>query len=75
MPISARDTTLVEMLASHADLPLAADRITPVATLLAAWIKDANALSAKMRQPKYAHVVPMNSIPPAASHGDMANEQ
>src|SRR5262245_19749328 len=49
---------VVRSLARHAALPLAAGREDVVAPLLDAWLRDANALSAKVSQPAYQALVP-----------------
>jgi hypothetical protein len=51
-------TELVRSLARYAELPLAAGRESVVAPLLDAWLRDANALSAKMSQPECRTLVP-----------------
>jgi hypothetical protein len=49
---------LVRSLANHAALPLAAGRESAVASVLGAWLPDANALSAKMSEPGCQTLVP-----------------
>ena len=62
MPLSPEDADPVQRLAAHADLPLTPDRLAAVGPLLAAWTRDANALSAKMRAPQYAEVTPITGL-------------
>ncbi len=72
MPNSPSDAVLVQVLAHHAALPLGSDRIEPVSEILNAWIKDANALSAKMSSPHYMEVAPVTGILQIVHHGEVA---
>lgn len=49
---------LVRRMAEYAALPLAPGREVTVASILSAWLPDANALSAKMSAAAYQAVVP-----------------
>lgn len=50
--------TRVRLLARCAELPLPAQRETAVATILDAWLPDANALSHKMSAAEHRDLVP-----------------
>ncbi len=49
---------LVRTLANYAALPLAPGREGAAVAVLDAWLRDANALSAKMSDPAYQALVP-----------------
>ncbi len=72
MPNPPNDAAMIEVLARHAALPLGSDRIEPVSQILNAWIKDANALSAKMSSPKYMDLAPITGILQVVNHGEVA---
>lgn len=57
-PHEAVTPELVSRLARLAALPLDADRAALIAPLLDAWLRDANALSAKMSAPAHQQLVP-----------------
>ena len=50
--------TLVRHLALYADLPLPPEREAAVASVLTAWLDDANDLSRKMSASQYRTLVP-----------------
>jgi len=52
------NTTVIQRLAQCAALPLSEDRQQAAAQVLAAWLPDANALSAKMRAARYQTLLP-----------------
>ena len=62
---------LVKTIAETADLPLEENRVTAVSQILGVWLKDANALSAMMRRPEFAHVTPITGILQTANHGEV----
>jgi hypothetical protein len=57
----------VRTLAEAGALPLSVDREREVATVLSQWLPQANALSQKMRHPRYQAIVPITvfvQVPP-----------
>ncbi len=72
MPNPPNDAAVIEALAHHAALPLGKDRTGPVSQILNVWIKDANALSAKMSSPKYMDLAPITGILQVFNHGEVA---
>ena len=60
----------VRLLARCARLPLPADREAAVATILDAWLPDANALSEKMSMPAHRDLVPATVFTHPGAVGD-----
>lgn len=72
---NSRDRAQVQALADHAALPLAPERLGPVADVLMAWIDGANALSEKMSAPRFAAVTPITGLLQTVQHGEVADER
>ncbi|SAL81219.1 hypothetical protein AWB74_05895 [Caballeronia arvi] len=66
---------LVVTTAEHSNLPLEEGRVAVISEILAVWLKDANALSAKMSAPEFAHVSPITGFLQTAVHGEVSHEQ
>ena len=49
----------VRKLSEAADLPLAEERLAPVAQQLAVWLEAANELSRKLAAPEHRHLMPI----------------
>ena len=61
----------VRVLAAYADLPLAPGREQVIATMLHAWVTDANALSRKMSAPEHWSLAPVTIFShPAVEDGE-----
>jgi hypothetical protein len=58
-PVTAKE---IRTLANVAGLPLAEERLEPVAELLNAWLPAANELSRKMAAADYAAVMPITIV-------------
>lgn len=62
---------VVQEIAAFAALPLSTGRHSAVAPVLDAWLRDANALSAKMSEPAYRGLVPATVFShPAVPEGE-----
>jgi predicted protein tyrosine phosphatase len=66
---------LVRITAEHSNLPLEQGRVAAISQVLEVWLKDANALSAKMSAPEFAHVSPITGILQTVVHGEVPHEQ
>ncbi|WP_250866736.1 hypothetical protein [Caballeronia sp. INSB1] len=66
---------VIQTIADFAELPLDSSRVATIAPILAAWIKDANALSLKMRSSEFLHVAPITGFLQTVNHGEVSNEQ
>ncbi|APR37232.1 hypothetical protein BTO02_19560 [Paraburkholderia sp. SOS3] len=62
---------LVKTIAQASDLPLDGSRTAAISPILGVWLKDANALSAKMSAPEFAHVTPITGILQTVNHGEV----
>lgn len=56
------DREEVRVLAEVAELPLADDRLSPVAELLSAWLPAANELSRKMSAAEHQELMPITVL-------------
>ncbi|BBQ02399.1 hypothetical protein BSFA1_75270 (plasmid) [Burkholderia sp. SFA1] len=65
---------LIATTAEHSNLPLEQGRVAIISEILAAWLRDANALSAKMSAPEFAHVTPITGFLQTAVHGEVTHE-
>ena len=52
----------IRALADAADLPLADDRLAPIAELLSAWLPAATELSRTMSQAEHDHLMPITVV-------------
>ncbi|CDY74676.1 hypothetical protein BGLT_03618 [Caballeronia glathei] len=66
---------LVRTTAEHSNLPLEDGRVAAVSQVLEVWLKDANALSAKMSAPEFAQVSPITGFLQTVVHGEVSHEQ
>jgi hypothetical protein len=66
---------LVRTIAEHSNLPLEHGRVAAVSQVLEVWLKDANALSAKMSAPEFAQVSPITGFLQTVVHGEVSHEQ
>lgn len=70
---NSRTDQLVKTIAATANLPLEENRVTAVSQILEVWLKDANALSAMMMRPEFAHVTPITGILQTVIHGEVSH--
>lgn len=69
-PDPVYDKHHIALLAAHAGLPLAPERVAAVATILNAWLPDANALSVRMSAPAWQSLMPAVVFMHAAEPGE-----
>lgn len=66
---------LVRITAEHSNLPLEKGRVAAVCQIFEVWLRDANALSAKMSAPEFAQVSPITGFLQTVVHGEVSHEQ
>lgn len=64
------DPQTMALLAAHADLPLAPERMAAVAAILDIWVRDANALSHRMSDPALQALMPATVFAHPAQPGE-----
>jgi hypothetical protein len=72
---NSRMDELVKTLADASDLPLEDGRARAISQILEVWLNAANALSAKMSAPEFAHITPITGILQTVTHGEVSHDK